>query len=206
MNEATDDAIRHELKDVFDLPNDLISVLIAMYPVTQDWCDVLEWMCREIAKLEGYPCTVNDQQPFDIAHTFPLALSPDAYDTKEDHDLVMRLFWLWGFSIAYRCEGKSIDEINHYIRVMNVRIVRAATPSGKEDARRWVESTNWLNTLRLQHGLLDLESGQLIDRTEYTLRQTIAEINGLQDSGVLATGDMLDTDNLRALIFEGGSA
>lgn len=192
--------------EVFDLHPRRTWELLGRYPDHLEWREVLNKIGCELAEMEGYPYTLNDQQPYDIQHTYPLSLSPDMYDTSEDHEVAMRLYWLWACSIMYHCKGKDIDKINKHIRYMNVRLWRTYMVRSKENAFRLINSIDWLNILRIQHGLHDIPSGQLIDREEYTLRQLILDLSGLTGQAQLITGDMLETAGLKARLFNGGAA
>jgi hypothetical protein len=192
-----------DLFEVFDLHPRLIWELLAHFPAHLEWHEVLDMIGRELAEMEGYPSTINDQQPYDMQHTCPLSLSPDTYDTSVDHEVAMRLYWLWACSIIHHCKSKGIDAINRHIRFMNIRLVHTFMGRSKESAFRLINSIDWLNILRIQHGLHDMPSGQLIDREEYTLRQLILEFMGLSGVGRLITGDDLDTSAIKATLFRG---
>lgn len=196
-----------ELVEIFDLLTSHIVEALAKYDPAWSFDDLKLSIGQVLAKSSGYPFTKRDQQPYDIPRMFSLSLSPDLYEAEEDFDLVKRLFYLWAVSILYHArECKDIDAINRVIRYINVRLT---LQFGGDDrvaaARAWVNANSWINELRMQHGLHDLASGQLVDSTEYTLRQTIFEINGFRQSGLLITGDMLETSNLRAMIFDGNA-
>lgn len=195
-----------DLFEVFDLHPRLIHELLAHYPVNLEWHELLGMVGRELTAMEGYPCTGKDQQPFDIKHTCPMQLSPDMYDTPEDHEVAMQQYWLWACSIIHHCKGKDIDAINRHIRYMNVRLVHSFMGRNKDSAFRLINSIDWINNLRIQHGLHDIPSGQLIDREEYTLRQLILDLSGLAGHAQLITGDMLETAGLKARLFSGGAA
>lgn len=205
----TDDDLWDQYFDLFEVVNlqpRLIRELLALYPDQLEWHEVLEITGRELAALQGYPCTEKDQQPFDMKHTIPLSMSPDMYDTPEDHEVAMRLYWLWACSIIHHCKGKDIDAINRHIRYMNVRLVHTFMGRNKDSAFRLINSIDWINNLRIQHGLHDMPSGQLIDREEYTMRQLILDLSGLSGQAQLITGGMLETADLRARLFTGGAA
>lgn len=201
----TGDELMDRYVDVFDLHPQLIRELNALYPTHLEWHEVLDMIGRELAKIEGYPFTTNDQQPFDMRQTFPLSLSPDMYDTPTDHEFVKWLYWLWACSIIHHGKGEAIDTINRHIRLLNLRLVHTFMDVTKESASGLINSIDWLNNLRIQHGLHDISSGQLIDSDEYTLRQLILDLSGFVGKGRLITGDTLDTAGLRARLFGQGA-
>lgn len=193
-----------DLFEVFDLHPRLIWELLALYPAHLEWREVLDITGRELAAMEGYPCTEKDQQPFDMQNTCPLWVSHDMYDTPEDHEVAVRLYWLWACSIIHHCKGKDIDAINQHIRFINLRLWRVFMVRSKESAFRLINSIDWLNNLRIQHGLHDGD-GHINYPEEYTLRQLALDLSGFTGRAQLITGDMLETAGLKTKLLSEGA-
>jgi hypothetical protein len=119
-----------------------------------------------IADALGLPCQETHQQPYDAALMFPLSLSPDMYDTKDEFEVVVFLFFTWTCVIRKLARESSgdIDNLFKKIRSINItlthffgsnnRTIRRIEFEGSEDKRTWLQCT---------HGGYDLDSGVLTE-------------------------------------------
>lgn len=127
-----------------------------------------------IASEMGFPCDpASHQQPHSLICMFPLNLSPDHYETPEEFEFAVWLFFVW-VSEVLKIAGSSKD-IEGAMKRVKTMSVRLAYHFGDDDpvsrAIGVEKAIRWINDLRYMHGCLDLESGALIDRETPVIRE-----------------------------------
>ena len=180
------DQITFQLSEVFGLTPDQLFEICEEFSLDWSVNDLKMEIGMRIARIAGYPSTEMDQQPYDVPHMFPLELREtverfDAADEIEDAITRKMLFYFWGKAIEIRGGGKCIDQINEIIKKINISILYILTGQTRSDKRNYLDTIRWINILRLQHGLHDLDTGLISERRKYLLRQVIFR-EGVQNS------------------------
>jgi hypothetical protein len=119
-----------------------------------------------IADALGLPCQETHQQPYDAAWMFPLSLSPDMYDIKDEFVVIVFLFFTWTFVILKLARESSgdIDNLFKKIRSMNVALAHFFGSDSRTCRRNEFEyAENKRTWLRCTHGGCDLDSGVLTE-------------------------------------------
>ena len=88
-----------ELMDTFSMPETELRI-VAEYFLPEFAFDI-DKVKRDIGlwltKAAGLPCGEDHQQPYDFVRMFSMSLSPDMYETHEEFEWVVFLFYLWAF-------------------------------------------------------------------------------------------------------------
>lgn len=167
------------LCDIYDFIERELMIYVSQFDPR--WPDHIDKMKREagelIARLMGFPCNWDQhQQPHDIIKMFPFSLSPHAYDTREEFELVVLLFWLWIVRISLWVKEHDIETVMANIRALGIGLNHHFGSDNKTIRRIAYEGMmDWVEWFRFTHGCFDLESGILTDRETPTMREVLAK-------------------------------
>lgn len=166
-----------ELMDAFSMPEMELKIVAGEY--RPEFAFDIDKVKRDIGlwltKAAGLPCGEDHQQPYDFVRMFSMSLSPDMYETHEEFDDVVFLFYIWAFRSHQILKSETFDDAISQIRTMSVEIAYYFGATNKTIRRiELLDALSWIRWFRCTEGCFDLDSGALVDPDKAALREFLA--------------------------------
>lgn len=166
-----------ELMDTFSMPETELKIVVGEYrpefalDIDQVKRDIGLWL----TKAAGLPCGEDHQQPYDFVRMFSMSLSPDMYETHEEFDDVVILFYIWAFRSHQILKSETFDDAIRQIKAMSVKIAYYFGAANKTIRRiELSEAISWIKWFHCTYDCFDMASGALIDPERAALREFLA--------------------------------